>query len=254
VSESADGDGSPGDSPDELEQPAEPPSAADGSAIPIETTVPPTRRQTAPPVTAEPPAPAEPPTALAALAVHSADGSTFPDDGPVSTWLRRADGALGAAEQAVLFFLLGAVVLTAATAALSDRLAGIRLGRWWFDIVRGGTFSVAMIGAVFASHQQRHLSMDLISRRLPPRGRLVLRVVLAVFTVLVAALLVRSGLHQLDTVGEEGGEHLISTHSIVMFMPIGAGLIILHTLLHMVIDLDYLARGKTPPARMRSGH
>lgn len=172
----------------------------------------------------------------------------------MSSWFRRADKVLGTGEQAVLFVLLGAVVLTAASAALSDRVLGIRLGRWWFDIVRGGTFSVAMIGAVFASHQQRHLSMDLVSRRLPPRGRLVLRVILALFTVFVAALLVRSGLHQLTTVGEEGGEHLVSTRSIVMFLPIGAVLIIVHTILHMVIDVDYLARGKTPPARMRSGH
>ena len=77
---------------------------------------------------------------------------------------------------------------------------------------------------------------------------------LAVFTVAIVALLVRSGLHQLDTVGEESGDHLISTHTIVTFMPIGAILIIVHTVLHMVIDLDYLARGKLPPERMRSGH
>ena len=203
--------------------------------------VPPTRRHT----TADP-------VHEAAVLAGAPDG--FPDDGPLAIWLRKADAALGVGEQVVLFCLLGAVVLTAAAAALSDRVIGIRLGRWWFDIVRGGTFSVAMIGAVFASHQQRHLAMDLVSRRLPPRGRLVLRVVLALFTVFVAALLVRSGLHQLDTVGEESGEHLISTHTIVMFMPIGAGLIIAHTVLHMVIDIDYLARGKTPPERIRSAH
>lgn len=192
--------------------------------------------------------------AAASASLHASDALQYPDDGPLSAWLRRADRALGGAEQTVLFALLAAVVLTAAIAALSDRLIGIRLGRWWFDIVRGGTFSIAMIGAVFASHQQRHLSMDLVSRRLPPRGRLVLRVVLAVFTVAIAALLVRSGLHQLDTVGEESGDHLISTHTMVTFLPVGAALIIAHTLLHMVIDIDYLVRGKTPPERMRSGH
>jgi len=194
------------------------------------------------------------PRAVALPGSMTAGPAAFPDDGPLASWLRKADDALGVGEQGVLFCLLGAVVLTAAAAALSDRVLGIRFGRWWFDIVRGGTFSVAMIGAVFASHQQRHLAMDLVSRRLPPRGRLMLRVVLALFTVFVAALLVRSGLHQLDTVGEESGEHLISTHTIVMFMPIGAGLIIVHTILHMVIDVDYLARGKTPPERMRSAH
>jgi TRAP-type C4-dicarboxylate transport system permease small subunit len=178
----------------------------------------------------------------------------FPDDGPLARWVRTVDRALGNLEQAVLFLLLGAVVLTAAAAALSDRVLGHHLGRWWFDIVRGGTFSVAMIGAVYATHQQRHLSMDLVSRRLPARGRLFLRVVLALFTVLIAGLLVQSGLHQLDTVGEEGGDHFISTHSIVMFMPLGASLIIVHTVLHMVIDIDYIVRRKLPPERMRSGH
>lgn len=179
---------------------------------------------------------------------------TFPDDGPVSSWLRRADRALGATEQVVLFALLAAVVLTAAAAALSDRVLGVHLGRWWFDVVRGGTFSVAMIGAVFATHQQRHLSMDLISRRLSPRARLVLRVVLALFTIAIAALLVQSGLHQLATVADESGEHVISTHTIVAFMPIGAVLIIAHSALHMAIDIDYLVRGKTPPERARSAH
>lgn len=154
----------------------------------------------------------------------------------------------------MLVSLLAVVVVVAATAALSDRIAGAPLGRWWFDVVRGGTFSIAMIGAVFASHHQRHLAMDLVSRRLPPRGRLMLRVVLAVFVIGIAALLVQSGMHQLDTVGDEGGEHLISTHTIVMFMPIGAVLIIVHTALHMVIDLDYLVRKKLPPERARSGH
>lgn len=227
MNESPEGDGS---------TPGEP--AAPGAAL-------------APP--AEPPAEASA-AALLEAALHPSAVQRFPDDGPVSAWLRRADRALGFAEQAVLFVLLAAVVLTAATAALSDRVIGHHLGRWWFDIVRGGTFSIAMIGAVYASHQQRHLSMDLVSRRLPPRGRLMLRVVLAVFTVAIATLLVRSGLHQLDTVGEESGDHLISTHSIVTFMPVGAVLIIVHTLLHMVIDIDYLARRKAPPERMRSGH
>jgi TRAP-type C4-dicarboxylate transport system permease small subunit len=227
MSEPADGDND-GQNDGESDAPA--------AGVPVETPIQPTRRQSSAGIAEVAPAP------------------VFPDDGALASWLRGVDRALGTAEQAVLFALLGAVVLTAAAAALSDRVLHVPLGRWWFDIVRGGTFSVAMIGAVFATHQQRHHARDLGSRRLPPRGRLVLRVVLAVFTMLVVALLLRSGMHQLDTVGEESGDHLISTHTIVMFMPAGASLIILHTLLHMVIDIDYLVRRRTPPERMRSGH
>ena len=240
MSESADGDAGPG-GPEHGSAAAAGSGVEAGDGVPERATdVPPTRRH----ATAE--------VAREALADRAPAG--FVDDGALARGLRKADHALGVAEQAVLFALLAAVVLTAAGAALSDRLLGVRLGRWWFDVVRGGTFSIAMVGAVFASHQQRHLAMDLISRRLPPRGRLALRVALALVTVFIAALLVRSGLHQLDSVGGEAGEHLISTHTIVLFMPIGAGLIIVHTILHMVIDLDYLARGKTPPERMRSAH
>jgi TRAP-type C4-dicarboxylate transport system permease small subunit len=240
VSDSADGDGS---APDPSDDPAAPPGASDvpsGGGVPVEASVPPTRRQPS----------VQPPDALSALGgdLH------FPDDSPGARGLRVVDRALGVAEQVVLFVLLAAVVVTAAAAALSDRLLHIPLGRWWFDIVRSGTFSIAMIGAVFATHQRRHLAMDLVSRRLPPRGRLILRIALAVFTMFIAGVLARSGLHQLDKMGEESGDHLISTHTIVTLLPAGAALIILHTLLHMVIDIDYLVRGKLPPERMRSGH
>jgi len=204
--------------------------------VKFEDTVPPTRRQS---------------SASIAEASHR---PAFPDDGPVAAWLRSVDRALGTAEQAALFVVLGAVVLTAASAALSDRVLGVPLGRWWFDIVRGGTFAIAMLGAVFATHQRRHLAMDLVTRRLPVRSRLALRILLAVFTMFVVGLLRRSGLHQLDHLGEESADHLISTRMIVWLLPLGASLIILHTWLHMVIDIDYLVRGKTPPERMRSGH
>src|SRR3954470_10591681 len=245
VSDSVDGDGtrgeasgSPSDPPDRAPAPTEP--GGGGSGVPFEATVPPTRRQST--------------AGLAGTPAAPADRLRFPDDDTLSRWLRVADWGLGLVEQAALFVVLAAVVLTAASATLSDRLLHVPLGRWWFDIVRGGTFAIAMLGAVFATHQRRHLAMDLVSRRVPPRGRLVLRIALAVFTMFVVGLLRRSGLDQLDHLGEESTDHVVSTRMIVWLLPIGASLIILHTWLHMVIDIDYLVRGKTPPERMRSGH
>ncbi len=177
----------------------------------------------------------------------------FPDDDAVASGTRSADRALGLVEQAFLFLLLCTIVVVASTAALSDKLAHHHLGRWWFTVVRGGTFTIALIGAVFATHQQRHLAMDLVSRRLTPRGRLVLGVLLKVFTIGIALLLFRSGLHQRETIGSSGDE-FVSDQTIVTMMPLAAVLIIVHSVLHLVIDLDYLARGKTPPERARSGH
>jgi TRAP-type C4-dicarboxylate transport system permease small subunit len=212
-------------------------------AAPEPADVPPTRKHEAP---------AEPPKRESHLSLENIPVG-FPDDGPVSANVRRVDNYLGLIEQGLLFALLAAVVLTAASAALSDKLFHHPLGRWWFTTVRGGTFAIAMFGAVFATHQQRHLAMDLISRRLPPKGRLILGIVLKLFTIAIAALLLRSGLHQRDTVGGVVEEY-ISDKSIVTALPIGAALIMLHSLLHLVIDVDYLVRGKNPPEKIRTGH
>ncbi|HUS33582.1 MAG TPA: TRAP transporter small permease [Kofleriaceae bacterium] len=178
---------------------------------------------------------------------------TFPDDSAASGIIRKVDGYIGIAEQIALFALLAAVVLTAAGAALSDKVLGDPFGRWWFTVVRGGTFTIAMLGAVFATHQQRHLAMDLVSRKIPPRGRLVLSIVLKLFTILIAYLLFKSGMHQRDHVGGTVKE-FIDDKTIVTMMPLGAALIILHSVLHIIIDVDYLARGKLPPEKARTGH
>jgi TRAP-type mannitol/chloroaromatic compound transport system permease small subunit len=192
-----------------------------------------------------------PPTRASKTSIDPTHG--YPDDGALSSTVRKVDGGVGMIEQGVLFLLLIAIVLTASSAALSDKLFGIHMGRWWFVVVRGGTFTIAMVAAAFATHQQRHLAMDLVSRRLSPRGRLVLGMVLKIFTIVIAAVLFRSGMHQREHVGG-AGDQLVSDKSVVTMMPIGAALIILHSILHIVIDVDYLVRGKLPPEKARTGH
>jgi TRAP-type C4-dicarboxylate transport system permease small subunit len=177
----------------------------------------------------------------------------YPDDSAVSANVRKVDGYIGIIEQILLFALLAAVVLTAAGAALSDKIFHEPFGRWWFTVVRDGTFTIAMLGAVFATHQQRHLAMDLVSRKIPPRGRLVLAIALRLFTILVAYLLYKSGMHQREHVGGTV-KQFIDDKTVVTMMPIGAALISLHCVLHIIIDADYLARGKTPPEKARTGH
>jgi TRAP-type C4-dicarboxylate transport system permease small subunit len=101
--------------------------------------------------------------------------------------------------------------------------------------------------------------MDLVSRRMTPRGRLVLGIVLKIFTIGVAYLLFRSGMKQREVVGgNEGldvfGLFKIADSDIVTTMPLAAAMIIFHSLLHITIDVEYLVRGKLPPERARSGH
>ena len=179
---------------------------------------------------------------------------TYPDDGPLSARVRKIDNMVGVAEQVVLVTILIAVVLTAASHALLDRFFHIHIP-FKDDVIRAGTFAIAMLAGAFATHQAKHLSMDLISRRLSPRARLFLKVLLALFVIFMVILLIRSGLHNITNEQQFAAEDkIISRVRIAWLIPIGGFLIILHTVFHTIIDVDYILRRKTPPEKMRSGH
>lgn len=221
-------------------KPAKPPK--DDAAPDREADIPVTRKQEA----LEP----EPPTS----AIDLKAPITYPDDGPLSAKVRKLDNMVGVAEQVVLVTIMIAVVLTAASHALLDRFFHIHIP-FKDDVIRAGTFAIAMLAGAFATHQAKHLSMDLISRRLSPRARLFLKVLLALFVIFMVVLLIRSGLHNITNEQQFAAEDkIISRVRIAWLIPIGGFLIILHTVLHTIIDVDYIVRKKTPPEKMRSGH
>lgn len=196
---------------------------------------------------------AEPPQRPSAMQ-FLADPITYPDDGPVASKLRLVDHYAGLIEQIVLFGILAAVVLTGAAQAISTKVFQQSL-LWSFDVVRGGTFAIALIGAAYASHQARHLSMDVVSRFISPGKRQVLRIVLGLFTVFAAYLLFASGLRLHERVAAEGGHRgAIPIETIALMIPVGSALIMLHTLLHVLIDVDYMRRGKVVPEKAPTGH
>jgi TRAP-type C4-dicarboxylate transport system permease small subunit len=222
--------------------------AAKGGAIentPLQDAVPPTRPSAAvidgePPV--RPSAAMLPPGPL-----------NYPDDGPIAGGLRKVDHLAGLVEQILLFSMLGIIVLVGTFQALATKLFGTSFV-WSFDVVRGCTFAIAMIGAAFASHHASHLSMDIVSRWMSPRSRLAAQVVLGLFAIFAAFLLLQSGLHLRTQVASEGGSHTIPPHLIAAMIPVGAGMMIFHTLLRVLIDADYLRRGKLPPPKAMSAH
>lgn len=218
------------------------PKPKDDAAPDREADIPVTRKQEA----IEPEAPAS--------ALDLKAPITYPDDGPLSAKVRKLDNMIGVGEQVVLVGILIAVVLTAASHALLDRFFHIHIP-FKDDVIRAGTFAIAMLAGAFATHQAKHLSMDLISRRLSPRARLFLKVLLALFVTFMVVMLIRSGFHNITNEQQFAAEDkIISRVRIAWLIPIGGFLIILHTVLHTIIDVDYILRKKTPPEKMRSGH
>jgi TRAP-type C4-dicarboxylate transport system permease small subunit len=172
-------------------------------------------------------------------------------DGRFSSAIRSLDTLVGRIEQIALVSLLVIIVGVAAGHAILDRIAHIRL-EFKDDVVKGGTFAIAMIGAAFATQQGRNLAMDLVSRRMSPRARLFLKAFLGLFTIFIVSLLVRASFGTIAI--QKPSESLISPRHIAWMIPLGGGLIMLHALLHFAIDVDYIRRRQVPPERMRSGH
>jgi TRAP-type C4-dicarboxylate transport system permease small subunit len=196
------------------------------------------------------------PSARESLVTIDPEPTRFPHDSKLSRIVRRIDHAVGVGEQGFVFFLLALIVIVASLAAIHDKLTTDHLGRWWHTIVRGGTFAIAMFAAAYTTQEQRHLAMDLVSRKLTPKGRLMLGLALKVLTVGVCYFLFKSGRAQLGVVGT--GETLsvfgmhINDVDVVSSISIAAVLISFHTILHFIIDVDYLVRGVSPPERARA--
>jgi TRAP-type C4-dicarboxylate transport system permease small subunit len=219
------------------------PKAEDSGVVAAVTDIPPTRKHE---IADEPP---QRQSALQLLV----DQTPFPDDGSLSGPLRAVDRYVGMVEQIMLMTLLLTVVGIGAMQALSDKLFSHSFD-WSFDAIRGGTFAIAMLASAYASQQGSHLSMDLVTRRMRPRGRLVMRIVLGLVTIFAAIILVRTGLQMYAKFQKEGGDHFIPAHWLALLIPIGGGLIILHTVLRIAIDADYLVRAKLPPEKAPTGH
>lgn len=239
MSEPSDGDGS-----------EKPPKAPD-PVVEREIDVPSTRKQDAVKASEALKEDEEPPKRPSSFELDAPP--TYPDDGPISAGIRKLDKYVGTAELLTLLAILAAMVVFVAVNTITVRLLDFQI-HMKEEIVHGGTFTMAMIGAAYAAQQARHLAMDLVSRRLSARGRLVLKVLLGLFTIMVLLIVVRAGYVNATLKKEDSAAVLFTPTSIAWTIPIGASIVILHVILHMIIDIDYLVRGKTPPERMRSGH
>jgi TRAP-type C4-dicarboxylate transport system permease small subunit len=82
---------------------------------------------------------------------------------------------------------------------------------------------------------------------------MVLRIFLACITIFASALFLYAGWLLRSKVVDEPNVGTMEKLTVTM-IPVGAGLIIFHSLVQIVIEVDYLVRGKLSPERERMGH
>lgn len=183
----------------------------------------------------------------------ASDRDDQPDTGLVGT-LRAVDAALGRVEQALLVLFLVVLVAVGAGQAIATKLgAG---WAWSFEVIRYSVFFIAMTGAALSAHTEQLISMDFVTRLLSARGRARLTLGLRVFTLAVSGLLVAGGFALRDAAGASL-YHVINPRLGLLALPIGAGLMGVHILLHLIIDAADLRHGRVSSHGLdahRSGH
>jgi TRAP-type C4-dicarboxylate transport system permease small subunit len=195
-------------------------------------------------------------TPSATAAGHTSDARHEPgsvhEPGPVRA-LRAIDNALGTMEHALLVVLLLVLIGVGAGQAIATKLG--TSWAWSFEIIRYTVFFIAMTGAALSAHTEQLIAMDFVTRMISPRGRARLRVVLRLFTIVACVLLIVGG-KLLSGAASDTLYHVIDPRWGLLALPVGAGLMAVHVLLHMAIDLTYLLRGRTPPEGVvkRSAH
>jgi TRAP-type C4-dicarboxylate transport system permease small subunit len=112
--------------------------------------------------------------------------------GPLPRSAARAGGRLHRLEDAVLALLLATLILLASLQIGLRSLLGTGLP--WIDpTLRVLVLWLGMLGAVAASRDGSHISIDVLSRLLPARGRAAVTAGTALFTAVVCAIVAWHG-------------------------------------------------------------
>lgn len=176
-----------------------------------------------------------------------AESTAFVEDPPIARVVRRADNLLGRIEQVALIVLGLFLIVVCLLWFFTENFAEQPLLHASAD-VRYTVYLMAMIGGAYAAHHRRLLSMDLFNRIVTGKTRAWLRIATTAFALLITAIFFWYSLDLfLDTRKEATIEHWMPASAAKGAMMIGAALIGWHLVAQLVIDLDYLVRGRTPP-------
>lgn len=154
---------------------------------------------------------------------------------------------MGTGERVLLSLVFAVLVLVGFYNTFVD-IAWNERPLWALELIKVCVYAIAMLGAAFATHLNRNFSLDIVSRLLGQRGRAFLRILINLTTIGAAYLTYYGGELVRESLGKAHESHELVPISVVgWFMPAAAILILLHSLIHTVIEVVYLANGRVAP-------
>lgn len=163
--------------------------------------------------------------------------------------LVRSIGALHRLEDAVLALLLGAMVLLAALQIGLRDVFGLGLS-WSDPLLRAMVLWLGLLGALAASRERRQISIDVVSRMLPPRARAATNALTNLFTGVVSGVVAwhagRFIAQELEFGG--GGIGALPGWLLAGVIPFAFGAIALRHLLACALDARAAATARELPS------
>ena len=171
----------------------------------------------------------------------------FKDDSGLVRGIRKLDRVVGFIEHLILFGLLLLILFAGLASIIKNKLVDGRPIEGIDELTRYAVFGIAMVGGAYATHLQRLLAMDLVTKMISVKLRALLRTVMALFAASMAGLMFWGGLRVHTLKAADNATGVLTPAHISLFIALGAGLIAFHLLMQALIDLDYIFRGKTAP-------
>jgi C4-dicarboxylate transporter DctQ subunit len=117
---------------------------------------------------------------------------------------KRLDKIIDRMEQRLLVTLLSLMILIAFSQIVLRNLFDTGLA-WGDPLVRNLVLWVSFIGATLAAKEGKHINIDVVSRWMPPRGKILVEAITGLFSSLVCALMTFAALKFIKNEAQMGG-------------------------------------------------
>jgi TRAP-type C4-dicarboxylate transport system permease small subunit len=164
----------------------------------------------------------------------------------LSRFVQALENAATVAEDTVLVLILTCMIFLAAGQIVLRNLFNI--GFFWSDeLLRLMVLWLAVAGAVAASRIDKHISIAVLDKLLPPAPRLAAKLITELFTAVVCAMITWHAIRFVHTTYEFGDTVLRNVPAWIaqIILPIGFGLIAYRYFLFSLKHLFQLASGKS---------
>jgi TRAP-type C4-dicarboxylate transport system permease small subunit len=128
-----------------------------------------------------------------------------------------------------------------------------RVPPWTDGVIRHSVFMLGFLGGAYATYTGRHIRIDAVTRVIPPRRRMLLRVFTTTAAMIVVSFITRAAFKFYKVTLMESNDasqamELFTPARGAMIMVIGYGVVVMHFFVQTVIDIGWLVSKQDPPA------